>query len=115
MRSRRRQAAGKHQGSTGGIMSQNEPTSIAALTAEAQQTLVHAQRQFELAADRVINRLTTRDVEEFRGRTQPLPEFSCTGIGVAGRRRGKAFNGLQYRPQGSVKLQLLALAYGLVR
>src|SRR5438270_9782892 len=115
MRSGRRQAAGEHQGSTGGIMSQNEPLSIAALTAETQQILVHAQRQFELAADRVINRLATRDVEELRGRTQPLPQISCPGIGVAGLRRGKAFDGLHYRPQGSVKLELLALAYGLVR
>src|SRR4051812_40177432 len=111
MRSGRRQRAGKHQGPAGGIMSQNEPSGIAALTAETQQILVHAQRQIELAADRVINRLSTRDVEEFRWRTQPLPKVSCPGIGVAGLRRGKAFDGLQYRPQGSVKLELLALAY----
>src|SRR5262249_17270492 len=45
MRSGWRKPAGKHQVSTGGQVTQNEPGGIVALAAQTQQILGHAQRQ----------------------------------------------------------------------
>src|SRR6266850_1538083 len=69
------QPAGEHQRSTRGVVSQNEPGRIVALVAETQQIRIHAHRQIELAADRVVNRLSPRDVKKLRGTIQLLPQF----------------------------------------
>src|ERR1700730_14728372 len=115
VRLRRYQPAGKHQGSASGGVGQNKTGRIVALAAETQQILVHAQCQIELAADRIINRLAPRDMKELRRRTQSFPQFSCAGVGVAGFRRGEAFDRLQYCTQGTVEFELLALTCGIVR
>src|SRR6516164_3439151 len=94
-------------------MTQNEPASIFALTASIQNVLGQAQRQIEFAAVGVISRLSPRDVEELRGRTQPFPQLSCTAIGVAGFGSAGTFDGLQRRSQTATKFEFLSLAIGV--
>jgi hypothetical protein len=96
-------------------MPQNEPGGIVALTAQTQQTLVRAQRQIQFAAESVIARMPIGDPKELRGRAQLLPQLSCTGIGLAGFGRRIAFDGLQRRPQGTAKFELLSLPFGVFR
>src|SRR6202045_2424717 len=57
MRSGWSKPAGKHQGSAGGQMTQNEPGGIAALAAQTQQILVQTLRHVEFAAVYVIEKL----------------------------------------------------------
>ena len=83
-----------------------------ALTAQTQQILVQAQREIELATERVIERQPIGNVKELRGGTKPFPQLSCAGIGVARFRRSVAFDGLQYRAQGNAKFEVLPLAFG---
>jgi len=78
-------------------VTQNEPGGIVALTAQTQQILVQAQRQIELAAERVMERLPIVNVKELRGGTELLPELSRTGIGIARFRRSDSLRGHQYR------------------
>src|SRR5215813_7537804 len=93
MRPRRRKSAGKHQVSTGGGVTQNEPGGIITLTAPKQRILVQTLRPIEFAADSVIERLPIGDPKELRGRTQPLPQLSSAGVGIACFRRRVAFDG----------------------
>src|SRR5437016_2508716 len=111
MRSGWRKPAGKHQVSTGGGVTQNEPARIVALAAQTQQILVQAQRQIDFAAERVMERLPKGNPKELRGGTQLLPQPQCAGISMARFRRGEAFDGLQDRPQGTQKFELLSLAF----
>jgi hypothetical protein len=53
MRPGRRKPADIHQGSTGGIVAQNEPGGIVALTAQTQQILTQALRQIEFPANHI--------------------------------------------------------------
>ena len=62
-------------------------------SAQTQQILVQAQRQIVFAADCVKAQLPKGNPEEFRGRTQLLPQLSCTGRGMARFRRCVAFDG----------------------
>ncbi len=64
MRSRWGKPACRMQMSTEGKMPQDEPGGIVALAAKTQQILVHAQRQIEFAAGRVIARLPQGDMKE---------------------------------------------------
>ena len=64
MRQGRSKLAGKQQVSTGGVVTQNEPSGVVALTAQAQQILVQAQRQIEFAAVGVIASLPVGNVKE---------------------------------------------------
>jgi len=71
-------------------VAENQPTGIAPLLTQTQ--LVQALRQAELAAERVIDGLSKRNLKELRGSTQLLPQFSSAGIGVAPFRRRDAFD-----------------------
>jgi hypothetical protein len=86
-----RKPAGKRQVITRGVVTQNEPSGIVALTAQTQQILGQALRQVEVATVYVIYRLPIGNLKEVRGRTEVLPQFSCAGIGLARFRRGEAF------------------------
>src|SRR5215813_10944568 len=100
-----RKLARKQQVVTCGVVTQNEPARIVALTASMQNVLGQAQRQIEFAAVGVISRLSPRGVDELRGRTQPFPQLSCTAIGVPGFRSAGAFDGLQRRSQAATKFE----------
>src|SRR5215831_10930228 len=115
MRSGQSKLARKPQVSTRGQVTQNEPAAIVALTAQAQQILVQALRPVEFAAGLVIERLPKGGLKELRGGTQLLPQLSCAGIGLARFQRPEAFDGLQYRAEGTAKFELLALALRGVR
>src|ERR1700730_6661745 len=115
MRPGRRRPADMHQISTGAQVTQNEPAGIVALTAQTQQILGKALRQIEFAADRVITRLSIRNVKVLRGGTQLFPQLSRPGIGVPGIWRRMAFYGCQDRAQGAVKFELLSLTFGVGR
>src|ERR1700720_1257943 len=67
MRSGCSKLAVKNQISTGGVVTQNEAGGIVALTAQAQQILVQAQRQIEFAAVLVILRLPIGYMKVLRG------------------------------------------------
>ena len=56
-------------------MTQNEPDGIVALSTEAQQIFVQAQRQIEFATVRVIARQPKRNLNKLRGRTQLFPQI----------------------------------------
>src|SRR6516162_4263436 len=90
-----RKPTGKHQGSTGDVVSENEAGGIVALTAKTQEILGQAQRQIELAAVRMIARQLIGNLNELRGGTQLLPQPPCPGVSMARFRRGEALNGLQ--------------------
>ena len=77
-------------------MTQYEAGGIVALAAKTQQILVQAQRQIQFAAKPVMNRLSPGDMKVLRGRIQPLPQLSCTSMGMARFRRRKAFNDIQH-------------------
>src|ERR1700730_14963199 len=79
MQSGRREIAGKHQGSTGGGVTQNEPGGIVALPAQTQQILVPALRQLDFAAVQGIAEVCNWKLKELRGGTQVLPHLSCAG------------------------------------
>ena len=96
---------GKHQVSTGGVVTQNEPGGIVSLTAQAQQILVKALRQIEFAAVHVIARLPIGNLKEFRGKTQLLPQLSCAGIGMACFRCPLAFDSTKHRAQGDYEIR----------
>jgi hypothetical protein len=97
MRPGRSKPAGKHKVSTGGVVTQNQPGGIAALTAQTQQILVQAQRQIEFPTDHMITRLPIGNAKELRRGTQLLPQLSCAGIGLACFRRRVAFDGDHHR------------------
>src|SRR5260370_28493234 len=115
MRSRLRKPAGKHQVSTGGLVTENEAGCIVSLPAQPQQTLVQALRLVEFAADLVMERLPKGNPKELGGRTQLLPQLSCAGIGMTGFRRRVTFESTQYSAQGAAKFELLSLTFGVVR
>ena len=92
-------------------MTEKEATGILTLTAQTQQILIQAQRQIELTTERVIERQSIGNVKEVGGGTEPLPQLSRAGIGVARFRRSVAFDGLQYRAQGNVKFKVLPLMF----
>ena len=96
-------------------MTQKEPGGIVALTAQAQQILVQAQRQIQFAAVYVINRLPMGNVKELRGGTQLLPQLSCAGKGMACFRRRIAFDGSQHRAQLTAKFEPLSPIFEVVR
>jgi hypothetical protein len=48
----------------------------------SQQVLVQAPREADFAAIHVIARLSEGDLNELGGRTQPLPQLACAGIGL---------------------------------
>ena len=96
-------------------MTQNEPSRVVALTAQAQQILIKALRQIEFAAVYVMEGLPIGNVKELRGRTQLLPQFSSAGEGTAHFRGRLAFDESQRRAQGAPKLKLLLLALAVVR
>src|ERR1700730_6867170 len=79
MQSGRREIAGKHQGSTGGGVTQNEPGGIVALPAQTPRMLAQAPAQLDFAALQVIARLPIGNLKELRGGTQLLPQLSCAG------------------------------------
>src|SRR5271156_4345159 len=81
MRSRPRKTAHIHEGSTEGVVTQNETGRIVALTAQPQQIFSENLRPIKFVADRVIMRLTPRDVNELRGGTQLLPQRPCARVG----------------------------------
>src|SRR5215831_17579398 len=98
-----RKLARKQQVVTCGVVTQNEPARIVALTASIQNVLGQPQRQIEFAAVDVIPSLAPRNVEELRGRAQPFPQLSSAGIGMAGFRSAGAFYGLERRSQAATK------------
>src|SRR5271166_89284 len=115
MRSGWRKPAGKHQVSTGGGVTQNEPAGIVALTAQTQQVFVQAQRQIQFAAEHVMERLPKGNVNELRGGIQLLPQLSCASIGTPRFRRCSSLEGQQGRAQAAEKFELLSLALRGVR
>ena len=96
-------------------MTENKAGGIVALKAQTQQILGQALCQIEFAAAQVIARLAKGNPEELRGRTQLLPQLSCAAKGMARFRRRDAFDGLQHRAQGTQKLELLPLPFGVIR
>ena len=96
-------------------MTQNEPGGIVALTAQTQQILAQALRQIEFAALHMVAGMSKGDLEELRGRTQLLPQLPCAGIGMAGFRRGEAFDGAQHHAQGTANFEFLSLAFEILR
>src|SRR6202022_4541839 len=115
MRSGRGKPAGKHQVSPEGLVSQNEPVRIVALTAQTQQIFVQATRQMQFAANRVIKRLSIGNLKELGGGTQLLPQLSCAAKRLSRFGCRVAFNGLQDGAQGSTKFELLAPACEILR
>src|SRR5262249_25231666 len=81
--------ADKHQVSTGGQVTQDEPGGVVAPAAQTQQILVQALRQIEFAAGRVKARLPIGDVKERRGGTELLPQLSGATISMARFRRSQ--------------------------
>src|SRR6516165_7832633 len=55
------------------------------------------------------------NLEELRGRTQLLPQLSRAGIGLARFRGGAAFDSIQGRSQGNAKVELLSVAFRVLR
>src|SRR5262249_11224198 len=107
MESGRSEPAGVYQRSTGGGVTQNQPSRVVALTAQTQQILIDALRQLEFAAVYVIEGLPIGNVKELRGKTELLPQFSSAREGAAHFRRRLAFDKSQRRAQGAAKLELL--------
>ena len=93
-------------------MTQNEPGGIVTPTAQTQQILGQALRQFKFAAERVIGRLPIWNLKELRGRTQLLPQLPGSGIGLARFRRCEAFHEQQDGAQGTTNFELLSLTFG---
>ena len=60
-------------------MTQNEPGSVVALTAQTQQVLVQAQRQIEFAAEHVIARLPIGNLKELRRENPAAPTALVRG------------------------------------
>lgn len=83
MRTRRGKLTGKHQVPTGGIVAEDEASRVISTTALNQQIIVEADRHIHLAPVNVVPRLPIGDPKELRGRTQLLPQLSCTSIRVA--------------------------------
>src|SRR5580700_6340828 len=115
MRSGKRKLADKHQVAAGGVVPENEPSSIVALTAHTQQTLSQALGQGEFAAVDVIGRLPVGNVNEPRGGTQLLPQLVRASISLARLRRGCALDGNKDRALGTAKLELLSIAFRGIR
>src|SRR5215472_8342524 len=93
-------------------MTQNKAVRIVSLTAFAQQILIQALCQMELTSVHVIARLPIGYVKALRGRTQLLPQLSCSGIRSAHLRSGITFGLAQDGTQGSVKFELLSVTSG---
>jgi hypothetical protein len=89
--------AGKHQRSPGGEVTQDQSRGVVALAAQTQQVLGQRPGQIEFAAVHMVEGLPKGDVNQFRERTQLLPQFACAGIGLARLRRREAFDGDQDR------------------
>jgi len=81
-----RKPAGKHQGSTGGQVPQNEPAGIIALAAQTQQVLSEKLRPIEFSAESMIARLPKGHPKELRGRTE-LSATSASTNGSAAHRK----------------------------
>src|SRR6516162_9567495 len=80
---------------------------------QAQHILFYAQRQIDFASLGVITSQPNRNLQEFRGRTQLVPQLSCAGIGLACFLRREAFHGHQGRTQAAAKLKLLSPAFAV--
>jgi hypothetical protein len=115
MRLGRSEPASQHQVSARRIVTENESGEVAALTAQAQQIFVQAQRQIEFAAVRMIASLPIRNVQELWGSPQLLPQLSRSRIGIARFQPGIALDRKQDRTQGAAKFELFLLAFGVVR
>src|SRR6516164_9268283 len=63
----------------------------------------------------MVIRLSPRNLKERRRGTQMLPQRTRAGIGLARFRRGDAFDNQQGCAQGTVKFELLLLAFEAVR
>ena len=112
MRSRPRKTAHIHEGSTKGIVTQSETGRVVALTAQLQQIFRQSLRLIEFVPDRVIMRLTPRDVKELGAGAQLLPQRPCSGIGIARFRCGETFDDHQGRGQTTSVFEFLSLAFG---
>jgi len=110
-----RKLAGKHQVSAGGVVPENQPGSIVALTAHTQQTLGQALGQSEVAAQDVIGRLPVGNLKEPRGITQLLPQLVCARISLARLRRRSALDGNKDGTLRTAKSELLSLVFRGVR
>ena len=112
MRSRQSKFACMHQIAAGRKVTQNKAGRVASLSAQTQQIRVQAHRKIEFTTGRVITRLPKGDLQELRGRTQLLPQFSCAGVGVARFGRREAFGSSQRRAHGAIVFELTSLAFG---
>src|SRR5215472_5908895 len=92
-------------------VTQDEPSRITPLMAQAQQILVQMKRQIQFAAVGVIARLPKGYPKELRGPTELLPQLSCTRISLARFRCGEPFGGSQGRAQGTPKFERLPLPF----
>src|SRR5215813_6248428 len=88
----RSKTTGKHQVSTGGVMTQNQAGGIIALAAQTQQILIYAPRQIQFAAVHMITRLPIGNLKELRGGAELLPQLSCAGVSLACFGRRLAFD-----------------------
>src|SRR5215831_15161234 len=91
MESRRSKPAGKHVVASGTVVAQDESGGIVALAAQTQQVFVQAPRQIQFTAEHVIPGLSIRDLEELRGKTELLPQLSCSSEDATRFWRGVAF------------------------
>src|ERR1700738_1048193 len=96
-------------------MTESDPAGVLALTAQSEQIFGQAERQSQIAADVVIDRLPPGNLKELRRSAELLPQLSCAGIRLARLRRPEAFNSLQHRAQGTANFELLPLSYRCVR
>src|SRR6516162_4334183 len=109
-----RKPTGHQEISTGGQVTQNEPSGVIALAAHTEQILVQAQRQLVFATARMMCLLPIRNPEKLRGGTQLVPQLSGTGIGLAGFRCRVPFNSHQSRTQGAEKFEFPWLTLGAI-
>ena len=92
-------------------MTQKKARGMVALTAQTQQSFVQGQRQIEFAADKMITTLPIRDLKEFGRGTQPLPQLSGAGMGMARFRRRVPFHDHQGRAQAAQEFELLSPSF----
>ena len=96
-------------------MTQNETGRVVPLTAQTQQILVQALGQVQFAAVRVITRLPIGNLNKLKGRSQPFPQLSRTGVSTTRFGGPLAFNGTKRRAQRAAKFELPPLSFGAVR
>src|SRR5215469_2383318 len=95
-------------------MTENGAGRVIALMTETQHVLGERLRPVQVAAKLVIKRYPMRNPEEFRGRTQLLPELSRAGMGMARFCCAVAFDEGQSCTQRAARLELPSPAIGAI-